>query len=75
MINNETVFILSGILGIWTWIFKVFVIDSLQRSIDRLSETIKETANEVNRVDATLIEHGTRIDSIDRRVETLENKK
>lgn len=75
MINNETVFIISGILGIWTWIFKVFVIDSLQRSIDRLSETIKETANEVNRVDATLIEHGTRIDSIDRRVETLENKK
>lgn len=75
MINNETVFIISGILGIWTWIFKVFVIDSLQRSIDRLSETIKETTNEVNRVDATLIEHGTRIDSIDRRVETLENKK
>jgi len=53
----------------------VFVIDSLQRSIDRLSETIKETTNEVNRVDATLIEHGTRIDAIDRRVETLENKK
>lgn len=75
MINNETVFIISGILGIWTWIFKVFVIDSLQRSIDRLSETIKETASEVNRVDATLIEHGTRIDAIDRRVETLENKK
>lgn len=75
MINNETVFIISGILGIWTWIFKVFVIDSLQRSIDRLSEAIKETTNEVNRVDATLIEHGTRIDSIDRRVETLENKK
>jgi hypothetical protein len=75
VINNETVFILSGILGIWTWIFKVFVIDSLQRSIDRLSETIKETTNEVNRVDATLIEHGTRIDAIDRRVETLENKK
>lgn len=75
MINSETVFILSGILGIWTWIFKVFVIDSLQRSIDRLSETIKETASEVNRVDAALIEHGTRIDAIDRRVETLENKK
>ena len=53
----------------------MFVIDSLQRSIDRLSETIKETASEVNRVDATLIEHGTRIDAIDRRVETLENKK
>lgn len=75
MINNETVFIISGILGIWTWIFKVFVIDSLQRSIDRLSEAIKETTNEVNRVDDTLIEHGMRIDSIDRRVETLENKK
>ena len=53
----------------------MFVIDSLQRSIDRLSEAIKETTNEVNRVDDTLIEHGMRIDSIDRRVETLENKK
>lgn len=52
----------------------MFVIDSLQRSIDRLSETIKETASEVNRVDAALIEHGAKLESIDRRVETLEKK-
>lgn len=75
MINDETIFIISGILGIWTWIFKVFVVDALQKSIDNLTAAIKETSNQVHVIDATLSEHGAMLDSIDRRVAVLEKDK
>lgn len=73
MLDNETIFIISGILGIWTWLFKVFVIEALQRSIDHLAETISGTVEKMHILDSTVQRHGVMLTNINHRVEKLEN--
>lgn len=73
MLDNETIFIISGILGIWTWLFKVFVIEALQKSIDHLAETISDTVDKMHTLDATVQKHGVMLTNISRRVENLEH--
>lgn len=74
MINNETVFIISGILGIWTWLFKVFVIESLQKSIDNLAETIAHNVTKTHELDTAVKNHGILIGEMNHRIEKLENE-
>lgn len=74
MINNETIFIISGILGIWTWVFKVFVIESLQKSIDNLSSTIASTVDKIHVMDTVIQKHGVLLNEMDHRIEKLENE-
>lgn len=74
MIDNETIFIISGILGIWTWLFKVFVIEALQKSIDHLSDTITDTVNKIHALDTTVQKHGVMLNDIDHRIEKLEHE-
>ena len=74
VIDNETIFIISGILGIWTWLFKAFVIESLQKSIDNLADTIADTTDKVHSLDTTVQKHDEVIEDINHRVETLEHE-
>ncbi len=74
MINNETVLIISGILGIWTWVFKVFVIESLQKSIDNLANTIASNVSKTHELDTTVQNHGILIGEMNHRIEKLENE-
>ncbi len=73
MLDDKTIFIISGILGIWTWLFKVFVIEALQKSIDHLSETISDTVNKIHTLDTTVQKHGVMLTDINHRVEKLEH--
>lgn len=74
VIDNETIFIISGILGIWTWLFKAFVIESLQKSIDNLADTIADTMDKVHYLDTTVQKHDVVIEDINHRVEKLEHE-
>lgn len=74
VIDNETIFIISGILGIWTWLFKAFVIESLQKSIDNLADTIADTTDKVHYLDTTIQKHDVVIEDINHRVEKLEHE-
>ena len=74
VIDNETIFIISGILGIWTWLFKAFVIESLQKSIDNLADTIADTTDKVHYLDTTVQKHDVVIEDINHRVEKLEHE-
>ena len=74
VIDNETIFIISGILGIWTWLFKAFVIESLQKSIDNLADTIADTTDKVHYLDTTVQKHDVVIEDINYRVEKLEHE-
>ena len=74
MINNETVLIISGILGIWTRVFKVFVIESLQKSIDNLADTIASNVTKTHELDTTVQSHGILIGEMSHRIEKLENE-
>lgn len=74
VIDNETIFIISGILGIWTWLFKAFVIESLQKSIDNLADTIADTTDKVHCLDTTVQKHDVVIEDINHRVEKLEHE-
>ena len=74
VIDNETIFIISGILGIWTWLFKTFVIESLQKSIDNLADTIADTMDKVHYLDTTVQKHDVVIEDINHRVEKLEHE-
>ena len=69
VIDNETIFIISGILGIRTWLFKAFVIESLQKSIDNLADTIADTMDKVHYLDTTVQKHDVVIEDINHRVE------
>ena len=71
VIDNETIFIISGKLGIWTWLFKAFVIESLQKSIDNIADTI---ADKVHYLDTTVQKHDVVIEDINHRVEKLEHE-
>lgn len=73
MINNETVFIISAILGIWTWVFKVFVIESLQRAIDNLADVVAGNIDKTHALDTVVQKHGVMINEIDHRIEKLEH--
>ena len=74
VIDNETIFIVSGILGIWTWLFKAFVIESLQKSIDNLADTIADTTDKVHYLDTTIQKYDVVIEDINHRVEKLEHE-
>lgn len=74
VIDDETIFIISGILGIWTWLFKAFVIESLQKSIDNLADTIADTTDKVHYLDTTVQKHDVVIEDINHRVEKLEHE-
>lgn len=74
VIDNETIFIISGILGIWTWLFKAFVIESLQKSIDNLADTIADTTDKVHYLDTTVQKYDVVIEDINHRVEKLEHE-
>ena len=69
VIDNETIFIISGILGIWTWLFKTFVIESLH-----LADTIADTTDKVHYLDTTVQKHDVVIEDINHRVEKLEHE-
>lgn len=74
MINQETIFIISAILGIWTWVFKVFVIEALQKSIDELAATISGIVDKTHSLDTVIEKHGVMLNEINHRVEKLENE-
>ena len=75
VIDNETIFIISGILGIWTWRFKAFVIESMQKSIDNLADTIADTTDKDHYLDTAVQKHGVVIEDINHRVEKLEHER
>lgn len=74
MINQETIFIISAILGIWTWVFKVFVIEALQKSIDELAATISGIVDKTHSLDTVIEKHNVMLNEINHRVEKLENE-
>ena len=58
----------------FTWLFKAFVIESLQKSIDNLADTIADTMDKVHYLDTTVQKHDVVIEDINHRVEKLEHE-
>lgn len=63
----------SAILGIWSWIFKSFVIERLQEAIDALTKTIDEEQQRSNELMLRCARLDERIHNLEVRIKEYHN--
>lgn len=61
----------SAVIGIWTWIFKVFVIESLQEAINELTSALKTAQKQQSEMFTQLARHDERIHNLEKQLNQI----